>query len=157
VEIYAQSIKRLTLADYYVVAASAVDPSKLAQVDDAIRGSLDNDDVHGKYEKVLGVVEGQSGELSKPMKQGARLCGIDSSLQDQVYSTFVFKSTTRYIQDPQRKFPHYLLFGGHLNGAQATIVSDFLNYLMSGPHFDKLKSTKGLEIGALGIRPRIDE
>jgi hypothetical protein len=91
------------------------------------------------------------------MEQGARLCGIESSLHDQVYSPFVFKETTRYIEGPHRKFPNYLLFGGHLNGAQATIVSDFLNYLMSGPHFARLKSTQGLEIGASAIRPRIDE
>jgi hypothetical protein len=157
VESYAQSIKGLTLADYYVVAASADDPSKLAQVDDAIRGALDSDDVRGKYEKFLGIVEGQSSALYKPMTQGARLCGIESSLQDHIYSPFVFKATTQYIESPQRKFPHYLLFGGHLNGAQATIVSDFLNSLMSGPLFDRLKRTEGLEIGASGIRPRIDE
>jgi hypothetical protein len=157
VEIYAQSIKGLTLADYYVVAASADDPSKLAQLDDAIHSALDSDDARGKYEKVLGIVEGQSGELSKSMTQGALLCGIESSLRDHIYSPFVLKGTTQYIGSPQRKFPHYLLFGGHLNGAQATIVSEFLNYLMSGPLFDRLRSTRGLEIGASGIRPRIDE
>jgi hypothetical protein len=157
VENFVNKVSGLDLADYYVVAGSSDDARKLVQLNERIRETLQRSEQAKRSEELLSYIEGLSGGVSAAMEQGARLCNIDNILLNRVYSPFSFDGRSLYIQDSQRQFGNYLLFGGHLNEAQAAIVADFLNDIMSGHEFDPMRDVDGLEIGASSIRARIDE
>src|SRR5262249_2382068 len=139
----AAAVEDLVVSDYYVVAASTANPADLDQLDAVIRSALDTDSVREAKAKVLKIVAGEEVVgFSEAIARGAKECGIDDVLRDQIFSLFRFESQKVHL-DRGSKLTEYLLFGGRLNARQARIVADFLNESVLtkasiGPSQDKL-------------------
>jgi hypothetical protein len=87
----------------------------------------------------------QGGEIPNMMKLGARLCGVEDTVLQQIYSPFQFRSEIKHIKNTD-----FLVFGGRLNATQARTISDFLNLSVFPKLQEKLEA-------AYIARMRIDQ
>jgi hypothetical protein len=155
---FVATVNDLVLTDYYVIAGSADNSEKLQQLDAAIGAVLNGDKLRAERDRVLEIVAGQGGAFPTLMEQGARLCGVDAAVRDDIYSPFRFRSAIKHMEEPGNKYSDYLLFGGRLNAAQANTVSEFLNKAVhSTPEVRSLQEKLGIDGSAHIARMRIDE
>jgi hypothetical protein len=145
VEEFSRTVSDLVFSDYYVVAASADDPTKLQRLDSAIRRIVDSKGLQEEYTRLLKDVISQGGEIPNMMKLGARLCGVEDTVLQQIYSPFQFRSEIKHIKNTD-----FLVFGGRLNATQARTISDFLNLSVFPKLQEKLEA-------AYIARMRIDQ
>jgi hypothetical protein len=123
---FVTAIKDLVYYDYYVVAASAHNSTQLEQFDSAIHHALESGKLREQRANLLKNVADQGEDFSDTVKRGARLCDINESVRDEIYSPFDFKSQIKHIEG-LGTHSELLLFGGRLNAGQARAVADFLN------------------------------
>jgi hypothetical protein len=130
-EAYFQAVKDLVFSDYYVVAASGQSTEEIGQVAEEIKRESERNQNGQEIEALVNTINLQGAEFLDLTTKGARRCGIEKNVQDEIYAPFQFKSQIRRLDGSQKK-NYVLLYGGRMTANQATIVSDFLsNKLLS--------------------------
>lgn len=130
---FIRAVSDLRFNDYYVVVGTADDPTKLQQLEAMVHRTFDDK----TRRKLSAIVTTQAGEFPTMIRHGAKSCGIDDTVLNDIYSSFEFRSEIKRIERPEnkpaKKQDYYLLLAGRLNETQARTISEFLNTTLLSP------------------------
>jgi hypothetical protein len=152
---FASTIEALALSDYYVVAASTDNPTRLRELTALLKHANENAAITDERNKLMQqVANREMPGFSDAIKRGAANCDIKDEVRDEIYSKLDLQFTPAHI-DGFGKATEYLLVGGRLNAGQANAVVDFLNKSVF-PTLDPRALDK-IEVRAYAARMRIGQ
>jgi hypothetical protein len=160
IQTFMKATAGLVLSDYYVVAASSKKENSrrvVEQFDEALREAINSEKFRGQRDELVKeVADKEVSGLSDAVKNGARLCEIEDSVRNEIYSPFDFGSYIKHVEEPGTHVD-YLLFGGRLNATQASVVSNFLSQsVFAVPELQSLRETLGTDNKAYIARMPMD-
>lgn len=161
IQTFSNAVVQLVMSDYYVVAASSRKENSnqiIQQFNQVLNQTVIGDKFRQQRDAILNeVADKEVPGLSAAVKNGARLCEIDDSSRDEIYSPFAFRAFVKRIEAHEAHVD-YLLFGGRLNATQASVVADFLNQsFLAVPELRTLREALGMENNAHIARMPMDE
>ena len=128
-EVFEKEVRDFVFNDYnVVVAAIGEQTDRLTKLGGQLTQAIQSGQgLSGRLNDITKQINQESAHILDLMQSGAKQCGIPDA--DTIYAPFQFAPRIEVIKDNAK--PNLLLVGGYLNANQASMVSNFIDEVLS--------------------------